>query len=202
MASKRIALILGAGSNNGNSLARKFSADGYTVAISSRRVENGTSPEGYITIKGDYAEKDVIPSIFERLKSVAGIPSVVIYNGKLKTMTATSNIYIMVLLLILTYLAGMLTPPSPPDDVLSIPVTAVEKDLWVNTLSPLTAAQQAIKGFKELPEGGNKIFIYTGNKLNSSVIPVGAYFTLGIGKAASAFWVGSADLNYSKNGYR
>ena len=202
MASKPIVLILGAGSNNGSSLARKFSADGYTVAISSRRVENGTSPEGYITIQGDYAEKDAIPSIFERLKSVAGIPNVVIYNGKLEIMTATSNIYIMVLLLILTYAAGMLTPPSPPDDVLSIPVTAVEKDLWVNTLSPLTAAQQAIKGFKELPEGGNKIFIYTGNKLNSSVIPVGAYFTLGMGKAASAYWVGSADLNYSKNGYR
>lgn len=80
-----IVLILGSGANVGRSVARKFAADGYLVAISARSLENGTSPEGYITIKADYSHRDAIPTVFDNLKATAGIPNVVIYNGKNQT---------------------------------------------------------------------------------------------------------------------
>jgi hypothetical protein len=94
-----------------------------------------------------------------------------------------------------------LTRP-PPDELLSIPIGSIERDLWVNTFSPLLAAQHAVQGFEELPATAKKVFIYTGNILNSTVLPVPEFFTLGITKAASAYWVGASDLNYSKKGFR
>ena len=97
--------------------------------------------------------------------------------------------------------AVSLTRP-PPGELLSIPIASIERDLWVNTLSPLLAAQHAVQGFEELPATAKKVFIYTGNILNSTVLPVPAFFTLGIGKAASAYWLGASDLNYSKKGFR
>jgi len=174
---RSIVLILGSGANVGRSVARKFAADGYLVAISARSLENGTSPEGYITIKADYSHRDTIPAVFDNLKAIAGIPNVVIYN------------------------AVSLTRP-PPDELLSIPIGSIERDLWVNTFSPLLAAQHAVQGFEELPATAKKVFIYTGNILNSTVLPVPEFFTLGITKAASAYWVGASDLNYSKRGFR
>jgi hypothetical protein len=90
----------------------------------------------------------------------------------------------------------------PPDELLSISIGSVERDLWVNTFSPLLAAQHAVKVFEELPVTAKKVFIYTGNILNSMVLPIPAFLTLGISKAASAYWVGASDLNYSKKGYR
>jgi NAD(P)-dependent dehydrogenase (short-subunit alcohol dehydrogenase family) len=82
---RSIVLILGSGANVGRSVARKFAADDYLVAISARSLENGTSPEGYITIKADYSHRDAIPTVFDNLKAIAGIPNVVIYNGKNQT---------------------------------------------------------------------------------------------------------------------
>ena len=91
--SRPIVLILGSGANVGRSVARKFATDGYLVAISARSLENGTSPEGYITIKADYSHRDAIPTVFDNLKATAGIPNVVIYNGKnqMSDLTVQSN---------------------------------------------------------------------------------------------------------------
>jgi NAD(P)-dependent dehydrogenase (short-subunit alcohol dehydrogenase family) len=80
--SKPLVLILGAGANIGAAVAHRFSQDGYQVAISARHIANGVSPEGYITIQADLSEKTAVPRIFAKVKSAAGIPSVVIYNGK------------------------------------------------------------------------------------------------------------------------
>jgi NAD(P)-dependent dehydrogenase (short-subunit alcohol dehydrogenase family) len=85
--SKPIVLILGSGANVGRSVAHKFAADGYLVAISARSLENGISPESYITIKADYSHRDAIPTVFDTLKAIAGIPNVVIYNGKNNVMS-------------------------------------------------------------------------------------------------------------------
>ncbi|EAU36117.1 predicted protein [Aspergillus terreus NIH2624] len=137
--SKPLVLILGAGANVGAAVAHRFSQDGYQVAISARRIANGISPEGYITIQADLSEKTAVPLIFEKVKSAAGIPSVVIYN---------------------------------------------------------------VKGFEQLPETVRKTFIYTGNWLNTTISASNVLVTLGIGKAASAYWVGSADQTYSLKGYR
>lgn len=80
-----IVLILRSGTNISHSVARKFAAAGYVVAISARNLEDGSSPDGYITIKGDYFYRDAIPTVFDKLKVIAGIPNVVIYNGKIQT---------------------------------------------------------------------------------------------------------------------
>ncbi|KAJ6123707.1 hypothetical protein N7471_011024 [Penicillium samsonianum] len=175
--SKPIVLILGAGANVGTAVAHRFSQDGYQVAISARRIANGISPEGYIMIKADLSEKTAVPRIFEKVKSAAGIPSVVIYN------------------------AATFTPP-PPDAPLSLSPEALDRDIWVNTLSAIIAADYAAKGFEQLPESAKKTFIYTGNWLNTTISASSALLTLGVGKAASAYWIGSANQTYSQKGYR
>jgi len=47
-----------------------------------------------------------------------------------------------------------------------------------------------------------KSFIYTGNALNVNVIPMPLFLNLGIGKAASAFFVGLSDGAYATKEYR
>jgi NAD(P)-dependent dehydrogenase (short-subunit alcohol dehydrogenase family) len=101
--------------------------------------------------------------------------------------------------------AATLTPPPTPDSVLSVPTEQFTKDLNVNTVSPYVAAQEAVKSWASMGEGqqgGNKTFIYTGNALNQSVMPVPLFLTLGVGKSASAHWIGLADALYSEKGYR
>ncbi|KAA8650996.1 uncharacterized protein ATNIH1004_003687 [Aspergillus tanneri] len=175
--SKPVVLILGAGANVGTAVARKFSQDGYQVAVSARRIANGISPEGYITIQADLSEKTAVPQIFEKVKSAAGIPSVVIYN------------------------AATFTPP-PSNAPLSLSPEALDRDIWVNTHSAIIAADHAVRGFEQLPETATKTFIYTGNWLNKTISASSALLTLGVGKAASAYWIGSANQTYSQKGYR
>jgi hypothetical protein len=89
--------------------------------------------------------------------------------------------------------------------VLSVPADQFAKDLNVNTVSPYVAAMEAVKAWEDMQakeEGGNKTFIYTGNALNQTVMPVPLFLTLGVGKSASAHWVGLADATYRERGYR
>ena len=85
---------------------------------------------------------------------------------------------------------------------MSIPTASIASDLAVNTVSPYMAAQQAVQGWETLPQEIKKTFIYTGNILNTTVPPVPAMLTLGIGKSASAYWVGVADGTYTSRGFR
>ena len=75
-----------------------------------------------------------------------------------------------------------------------MPRPAFEKDLNINTVSAYVAAQETVCGWEELgSKGGNKTFVYTGNLLNQNILPVSAFVTLGVGKSASAHWIGLAD---------
>lgn len=179
MAPNPVALILGSGPRVGASVAQKFASNGYKVAVSSRNGTGSKTPEGYLSIKADFAKPESIPAAFDAVKAeFNAAPSVVIYN------------------------AASLTPPPEQDAPLSIPAESVVADLNVNTVSPYVAAQQALAGWATLSADVKKTFIYTGNILNVSVIPFALYTTLGIGKAASAFWVGVADGTYAARGYR
>ncbi|KAJ4859529.1 short chain dehydrogenase domain-containing protein [Trichoderma breve] len=175
---KPVVLILGAGANIGASVAKKFAANGYLVAISARGLRNGSSPEGYLLIQADLADKFAVPRIFETVKSAIGTPNVVIYN------------------------AASVTPSSHPDDIFSISPDALERDIWTNSFSALSAARCAVVGFHNLPQTFKKTFIYTGNWLNTTISSSSSMLTLGIGKAASAYWIGAADQHYSPRGYR
>lgn len=50
--------------------------------------------------------------------------------------------------------------------------------------------------------GSKKVFIYTGNITNVAVLPVPMLLNAGMGKAASAYWLGVADGAYAAKGYR
>ena len=77
----------------------------------------------------------------------------------------------------------------------------VTYDLNVNTISPYAAAQESVKHWKTL-SSDSKLFVYTGNVLNKMLLPVPMTMILGVGKAASSYWVGQADGPYSPSGYR
>ncbi|KAI0467809.1 NAD(P)-binding protein [Xylaria cf. heliscus] len=179
MAAKPIALILGSGPRVGAAVAQKFASNGYKVVVASRNGTGSKTPEGYLSLKADFTKPDSVPAVFDAVKAeFNSSPSTVIYN------------------------AAALTAPPDKDSALSITLDSVKSDLNVNTISPYAAAQQAIAGWETLPSDIKKTFIYTGNILNVSVQPVPIFVNLGMGKAASAFWVGVADGTYSARGYR
>ncbi|KAK5991478.1 hypothetical protein PT974_09761 [Cladobotryum mycophilum] len=61
MAATKILLVLGAGKNIGQHIAQGFKAAGYKIALVSRSAaDNETTPEGYLTLKGDLTQ----PSIY------------------------------------------------------------------------------------------------------------------------------------------
>lgn len=96
----RTVLILGSGPRIGDALSEKFAADGYKVAIVSRKGTNSINDKGYLSLQSDFANTDpsLLASIFEKVKSeFKTAPSVVVYN------------------------AGSITPPPDADSALSIP---------------------------------------------------------------------------------
>jgi NAD(P)-dependent dehydrogenase (short-subunit alcohol dehydrogenase family) len=177
MASSPVVLILGAGPRIGASVAHTFASAGYKVAIVSR--SGNKTADGILSLKADFTKPDSIPSLFDAVKTeFHTAPSVVIYN------------------------AAALTMPPVQDSLFSTSAESVDADLNINTISPYVAAQQAVIGWETLPKNTKKTFIYTGNILNVSIVPVPMMLTLGMGKAASAFWIGLADAMYSSKGFR
>jgi hypothetical protein len=72
--------------------------------------------------------------------------------------------------------------------------------LTVNTNSAYLAAQQAVLGFKELPDSASKTFIFTGNITN--IVPVARLLDSGVGKSATAHIIESAALAYADQGFK
>ncbi|KAF7519878.1 hypothetical protein G7054_g12962 [Neopestalotiopsis clavispora] len=86
---------------------------------------------------------------------------------------------------VVVYNAAALTAPPNQDSVLAY-----------------VAAQEAVFGWETLPKEAKKTFIYTGNILNTVVLPFPMMVNLGMGKSASAYWIGTADGLYSNQGFR
>lgn len=179
MATAPIVLILGAGPRIGASVSAKFTSNGFKVALASRSGSGTMDENGFLSLKADFTNPNSIPPLFEAVKKeFKASPNVVIYN------------------------TGSLTKPTDERSVLSIPYKDVTKDFIVNTVSPYVAAQQAIEGWKTLPKESKKTFIYTGNITNVAIVPMPMMLNVGMGKAASAYWIGVADTLYSEQGYR
>lgn len=179
MAANLVVLILGAGPRIGSAVAEKFASDGYKVALVSRKGTGSKNAEGHLSLKADLNKPDSIPPLFKAVEAeFAAPPSVVVYN------------------------AGTLTPPPDKDSIFSAPAESIASDFNANTISPYVAAQEAVKGWETLPKETKKTFIYTGNITNVSIVPMPMMLTIGMGKSASAFWIGLADAMYSARGYR
>jgi NAD(P)-dependent dehydrogenase (short-subunit alcohol dehydrogenase family) len=176
---KPILLILGAGSNVGKAISKKFSTAGFSIALAARSVSNGPTPEGHFGIKVDLSEPNSISSVFAKVKEALGAsPSTVIYNA-----------------------AAVATPPDA-DNFFSLPLETLEKDLKVMNTSAFAAAKEAVDGFETLPKETLKSFIYTGNALNRTILPVPGLVSLGVGKSAAAYWVGLASSTFAGKGYK
>lgn len=76
-----VLLVLGAGPNIGQTVARAFASKGYKVAIASRSMNEADSTDGQLNIKSDFSNTDDVVNAFKKVKDVLGIPSVVVYNG-------------------------------------------------------------------------------------------------------------------------
>ncbi|KAF2691249.1 NAD(P)-binding protein [Lentithecium fluviatile CBS 122367] len=177
MSTTPVILILGAGPRIGHSVATKFASKGYEVAVVSRK--GSTTITGALALTADFTTPTSIPALFSTVKDHFGAaPSVIVYN------------------------AAALTPPSDKDSVLSVASESVDKDLNVNVVSAYVTAQEAVKGWETLPKEVKKTFVYTGNIANVAILPLPMFLTLGMGKAASAYWVGTADAAYKDKGYR
>jgi NAD(P)-dependent dehydrogenase (short-subunit alcohol dehydrogenase family) len=178
MTSKPVLLVLGAGANIGKALAAKFSSAGYGIALVSRSTLEGTTPEGYLGIKVDLSDPSTIPSVFAKVKSALGTPNTIIYN------------------------AANVSPPPDSGNLFSLPLETFQRDLNIMNSTAFAAAKEAVDGFDTLPEHVRKTFIYTGNCLNTKILPVPSLVTLGVGKASAAYWVGLANLSFASKGYR
>jgi NAD(P)-dependent dehydrogenase (short-subunit alcohol dehydrogenase family) len=81
MSDQKVVLILGAGSNIGESTSRAFAAKGYKVALASRSAKSDEDTADLKHFPIDLSKPSSVPELFIKVKEAFGIPSVVIYNG-------------------------------------------------------------------------------------------------------------------------
>ncbi|CAD6441271.1 0ef69fec-2fc4-44f8-be79-e7e7f2f6ccaa [Sclerotinia trifoliorum] len=169
-----IILILGGGPNVGLNVARVFSTKGSYKTVSVSRTPKGELTKATdLSIQADFNDPNSIKTIFDEVKQKFGVPNVVVYN------------------------AYSYTPCANP---LAIPVEQFNKDLNVVVTSAYAAAYEAVEGFKTLPEGITKTFIYNGNITNRRPMP--GMLAIGMGKSAVAHLIHAASELYKKDGYR
>lgn len=89
---------------------------------------------------------------------------------------------------------------TPPDDPFAAPIEDFHQTLKVGLDSAYIAAQESLRGFKELPASPSKAFIYTGNALNQIAIP--GTLPFGVSKVAGSLFIEHAALAYGEKGYR
>ncbi|KFY79250.1 hypothetical protein V499_01727 [Pseudogymnoascus sp. VKM F-103] len=170
-----IFLILGAGPNIGQAVARIFSSKGYKVALASRSQKEVDSTDNHLHIPCDFSSTSDVIDAFTKVKKVFGIPSVVVYNVSASTFT-------------------------PAQDPFALPLADLNKDLAINITSAFVAAQQAAACFSQLPASAARTFIYTGNILNVSILP--GFLSQGLGKSAGAHMIWAASAAYKERGFK
>jgi NAD(P)-dependent dehydrogenase (short-subunit alcohol dehydrogenase family) len=82
MASSPVLLILGAGPNIGKSVAQKFAANGYKVALASRRVPTTNDWKESLHVQSDLSKPEAVKDIFQQVREKVGVPSFVLFNSK------------------------------------------------------------------------------------------------------------------------
>ena len=90
--------------------------------------------------------------------------------------------------------------PSDEKSPLSLPLANFTRDLNITTVSAFAAAQQAVLAFEQLSDSASKTFIYTGNILNTTILP--PLMDLGVAKSGTAHMIQYAAAAYKDRGYK
>ena len=77
-----VILILGAGSNVGQHVARAFASKGYRVALAARKAKEADDTAEQVNIPSDFSDPNAVVHAFAKAKTLLGVPSVVVYNGE------------------------------------------------------------------------------------------------------------------------
>ncbi|RPA88981.1 hypothetical protein L873DRAFT_756289 [Choiromyces venosus 120613-1] len=182
------ALILGSGTNVGQSITQKLQSEGYTVATLSRSPpppspspSSTSSPTAHHHITADLTSTTTLPAHFATATTLlGGFPNIIIYNAWSATLPQNANNWIS-----------------------DISADAIAKELAVNTVSLYAAAKAAVEGWEGLEQKGEKgprALIYTGNPLPWINMP--KFVSLAMGKSASAALVESLAATYGAAGKR
>lgn len=78
---KPLLLLLGAGSNIGQAVSKKFLAGGYHVALAARSLPDRKISNQEWSYKLDLSNPSAVEDLFAKVSKDVGIPSVVIFNG-------------------------------------------------------------------------------------------------------------------------
>lgn len=81
MSTPPVALILGAGANVGQNVARAFLAKGYKTVLASRSLKEEDSTSSQINIRSDFSDPESVAKVFSQVQAKLGLPHVVVYNG-------------------------------------------------------------------------------------------------------------------------
>ncbi len=154
----KVCAIVGAGAGVGLSVAKRFAAEGFDLALLKRDVTSlqaeiaeleagGTSVRAYPL---DVAELGSIPQVFERIVAEMGQPQVMVYN------------------------TGVMKPQQPSE----LSAEAFMADFTVNTIAGLMCAQQVIPAMRKAKQG---TILFTGGGL--ALYPQPQYAALSVAKA-------------------
>jgi NAD(P)-dependent dehydrogenase (short-subunit alcohol dehydrogenase family) len=102
----------------------------------------------------------------------------------------------------ITFQAAQRVARDAEDPLASITPEALQQDFAINALSPLLAAQEAVKGFKQLDDSASKTFIFTGNLLNEDWLVRPDVLTFASSKTAAAKWIKYASVAYKSKGFK
>lgn len=80
---KPLVLVLGAGLNIGQAVAKKFLSDGYSVALAARSLSERKVSNQEWTYTIDLTNPGAVEALFTKVSEDVGIPNVVIFNGKM-----------------------------------------------------------------------------------------------------------------------
>ena len=141
-----VVLILGAGPNIGQAVARNFASKGYKVALASRSLEEADSTDSQLNIKSDFSKTEDVVNAFTKVQKVFGIPSVVVYNGKPSSQRSSCWP---------TETLQSVPPHSPPPTTPSpspLPTSTVTRlSTFTVLLSPRNRLSRALHSFRPPP---------------------------------------------------
>lgn len=174
--SRPVVVIFGAGPNIGFAIAKKFSSAGYRVATVSRTKPGGAQDGVDFHAEAELSDPHTVPAVFDRVhRQFNASPKVIVWT------------------------AAHVSHSPDKNNIFSVPIEDVEKDLAIAVTGPWAAANEAVKSWKEGEKG---VFIYTGNIMAKAVFPHPDFTTLGTAKRAASYMIEAADMQYKAKGWR